>query len=143
MSATPMPSHGVTRRQVITTGALTIAALAAPPSPALASTDDAISRTEEAIHQVRVFAAARKHVYEALTVETRFDKVVQLSGVMKADSMAHSPSFWLRYTRLATNAHDCELPPPAVVAHSKGDAKINREPGCPGIRLLPHRLQSS
>lgn len=36
MSATPTPRsarHGVTRRQVITTGALTIAALAAPASP--------------------------------------------------------------------------------------------------------------
>ena len=97
MPATPMPisaRHGVTRREVITTGALTIAALAAPPTPALADTDDAISRTEEAIHQVRVFAAARKLVYEALSVETQFDKVVQLSGVMKADAMAkmHKPT---------------------------------------------------
>jgi len=36
MSATPTPRsarHGVTRRPVITTGALTIAALAAPASP--------------------------------------------------------------------------------------------------------------
>ena len=91
MPAIPMPTsarRGVTRRQLITTGALAIAAIAAPPSPALADNDDAISRTEEAIHQMRVFAAARKQVYEALTLETQFDKVVQLSGVLKADAMA-------------------------------------------------------
>jgi activator of HSP90 ATPase len=79
---------GFTRRHLITAGALTIAAMSARPTPEPAEPNDAISRTEEAIHQVRVFAAGRNRVYEALTVETQFDKVVQLSGVMKADAMA-------------------------------------------------------
>lgn len=83
---------GFTRRHLITAGALTIAAMSARPTPEPAEPNDAISRTEEAIHQVRVFAAGRNRVYEALTVETQFDKVVQLSGVMKADAMAQMPN---------------------------------------------------
>jgi hypothetical protein len=57
-----------------------------PNQRSVTAADDAHSRTEEAIHQVRVFAAARRQAYEALTVEAQFDKVVQLSGVMKVAS---------------------------------------------------------
>ncbi len=76
------------RRQIITAGALTVAAVALGPSPAIADANLEILNDEEAIHQERVFKAARQRVYEALTVESRFDKIVQLSGVMKSDVMA-------------------------------------------------------
>jgi uncharacterized protein YndB with AHSA1/START domain len=46
--------------------------------------DEEISRTGEAIHQEVVFKASRKRVYEALTDTKQFDKVIQLSGVMKS-----------------------------------------------------------
>jgi activator of HSP90 ATPase len=76
------------RRQIITAGALTMAGMASLPSPAIADSNVEILSTEEAIHQERLFKAGRQRVYEALTVESQFDKIIQLSGVMKANVMA-------------------------------------------------------
>jgi activator of HSP90 ATPase len=76
------------RRQIITAGALTVVGSALRPSQATADSNAEISSAEEAIHQERVFKAGRQRVYEALTVEGEFDKIIQLSGVMKADVMA-------------------------------------------------------
>jgi activator of HSP90 ATPase len=76
------------RRQIITAGALTAVGIAARPSPAIADPTAEILSTEEAIHQERVFNAGRRRVYEALTVEAQFDKVIQLSGAMKSAAMA-------------------------------------------------------
>jgi len=86
ISLTP-PSHGLKRRQVIMAGALAMVGITARPSPALAEPIAEISRTEESIHQERVFTAQRKRVYAALTVERQFDKIIQLSGVMKDAAM--------------------------------------------------------
>ena len=80
------PSH--VRRQIITAGALTMVGIASRPSPAIGYPNAEILSAEEAIHQERVFEAGRQRVYEALTVEGQFDKIIQLSGVMKADVMA-------------------------------------------------------
>jgi activator of HSP90 ATPase len=79
--------HALNRRQVVTAGVLTMVSVAARPSFALAEPNAEISREEESIHQERVFKAERKRVYKALTVEAQFDRIVQLSGVMKADAM--------------------------------------------------------
>jgi activator of HSP90 ATPase len=76
------------RRQIITAGALTAVGLVSVPSRATAEPNAEISSTEEAIHQERVFKAGRRRVYDALTVEGQFDRIIQLSGVMKADAMA-------------------------------------------------------
>jgi activator of HSP90 ATPase len=76
--------NGVTRRQVLTTGALAIVGAAAGATPARADENPEISSTEKAIHQERVFSASPKRVYAALTVESQFDRVIQLSAVMKA-----------------------------------------------------------
>jgi activator of HSP90 ATPase len=57
-------------------------------SSAFADPSAEILSNEEAIHQERVFNAGRQRVYEALTVEKQFDKLIELSGVMKADAMA-------------------------------------------------------
>jgi activator of HSP90 ATPase len=73
-------------------GALTLAAMASRPSTAVANLNGEILSGEEAIHQERVFKAGRQRVYEALTVEAQFDKVVQLSGAMKAEVMAKRQS---------------------------------------------------
>jgi len=54
----------------------------------LAEPDTEISSSEEAIRQKRTFAADRSRVYAALTVEEQFDRIVRLSGVMKADAEA-------------------------------------------------------
>ena len=75
------------RRRVITAGALTIVGVAARPSETLAKPNNEISRTEEAIHQVRVFHALRQRVFAALTVESQFDKIIQLSGVMNSKEL--------------------------------------------------------
>lgn len=79
---------GFSRRQVITAGAMSVAGLASRPAPAIAAPNAEISSAAEAIHQERTFRAGRQRVYEALTVEGQFDRIIQLSGVMKAGSMA-------------------------------------------------------
>jgi activator of HSP90 ATPase len=81
-------SPSLLRRRIITTGALTVAAAVSRPARAMAEANAEILSSEEAIHQERVFKAGRQRVYEALTVEGQFDKIVQLSGVMKSDAMA-------------------------------------------------------
>jgi activator of HSP90 ATPase len=81
-------SNGLNRRQILTAGALAIVGVAARAAPARAESNPEISSTEESIHQERVFSASPKRVYEALTVERQFDRIIQLSGVMKADAMA-------------------------------------------------------
>jgi activator of HSP90 ATPase len=78
----------LSRRQVLATGALTAAGLASLPSRAMAEANTEIMRSEEAIHQQRIFKARPQRVYEALTIESQFDKIVQLSGVMKSNAMA-------------------------------------------------------
>lgn len=85
-----LPQPGLTRRQAITTGALAVAGAATRPMPALAEAHEEISRTAEAIHQERVFAAGRKRVYEALTNAKQFDRIIDLGGVMKSGAMANS-----------------------------------------------------
>jgi uncharacterized protein YndB with AHSA1/START domain len=64
-----------TRRQVITGGALAVAGAVMRPLPVLADASDEISHTAEAIHQERLFKAAPKRVYQALTVTKQFDQV--------------------------------------------------------------------
>ena len=76
------------RRQIITAGVLTAIGIASRPSPAIADPNAEIWSTEDAIHQERVFNARRQRVYEALTIEAQFDKVIQLSGAMKGAAMA-------------------------------------------------------
>ena len=77
------------RREVITAGALAIAGVTARSSRVLAESNPEISSSAEAIHQKRTFAADRRRVYAALTVEEQFDRIVRLSGVMKTDSQAN------------------------------------------------------
>lgn len=80
--------NGLTRRQALTAGAIAIVGVNSRPAPARAEANAEISSSEKSIHQERVFSANPMRVYEALTVESQFDKVIQLSGVMKADAMA-------------------------------------------------------
>jgi activator of HSP90 ATPase len=82
--------HDHTRRELITAGALAMAGIAARPSQAEAEVEPGgeISRVGEAIHQEQVFSAARKRVYDALTLQDQFDRIIQLSGVMKSAAMA-------------------------------------------------------
>ncbi len=80
-------TDGLNRRQLLAAGTWAIAGVAARPAPARAQSNPEISNTEEAIHQERVFSASARRVYEALTLERQFDKIVQLSGVMKDDAM--------------------------------------------------------
>ena len=87
MPATPILSvagHSLGRRRALTGGTLTMLGMALGPSQAFAAPSAEISTTEEAIRQVRVFKAGRRRVYEALTVDSQFDRIVELSGVEKS-----------------------------------------------------------
>lgn len=77
------------RRQMILAGCVAAAgALLLKPPLALAQSDG-ISRSAESIHQDVSFSSSPKRVYEALTDAKRFDRVVQLSGVMQSAALAH------------------------------------------------------
>jgi uncharacterized protein YndB with AHSA1/START domain len=73
-----------TRRQVIAGAAFAFGGLSIGPAMGWAGVGEEISHTAEAIHQEPVFKASRKRVYEALTDAKQFDKVIQMSGAMKA-----------------------------------------------------------
>jgi activator of HSP90 ATPase len=73
-----------TRRQWIAGVATAFGGLALGSTEAWAEAEEEISHTAESIHQEAVFKASRKRVYEALTDTKQFDKVIQLSGVMKS-----------------------------------------------------------
>jgi len=51
-----------------------------------------VSHTSEAIHQEIIFNAGRKKVYEALTVASQFQKVIDNSAAMKAMALAKKPA---------------------------------------------------
>jgi len=73
-----------TRRQAIVGVAMACGGLALGATKSWAGAEEEISHTAEAIHQEPVFKASRKRVYEALTDAKQFDKVIQMSGAMKA-----------------------------------------------------------
>jgi uncharacterized protein YndB with AHSA1/START domain len=73
-----------TRRQVIAGAAIAFGGLSMGPAMGWAAAEEEISHTAEAIHQEPVFKASRKRVYEVLTDAKQFEKVVQMSGAMKA-----------------------------------------------------------
>ncbi len=76
------------RRQIIASGTLAVAGVGIRGSAALADPNLEISHTEEGIHQERVLKASPRRVYAALTVESEFDRLIQLSGVMNDPAMA-------------------------------------------------------
>jgi activator of HSP90 ATPase len=77
-----------TRRQMISGSALAIGGMIIHSTAGAQPTNQSVSHSEDAIHQEPVFAASRKRVYEALTTAAQFDKVIQLSGVMRTAVMA-------------------------------------------------------
>jgi uncharacterized protein YndB with AHSA1/START domain len=85
-------TNGPTRRQVIADVAMAFGGLTLASTKAWAAPEDEISHSAEAIHQVAVFTASRKRVYEALTDAKQFDKVMQLSGVMQSMHLGDKPA---------------------------------------------------
>jgi len=86
------PANGPTRRQVIACVAIALGGVALGSTEAWAGVEEEISRTAESIHQEAVFKASRKRVYEALTDTKQFDKIIQLSGVMKSMAPGGKPT---------------------------------------------------
>jgi len=85
-------TNGPTRRQVIAGVAMAFGGLTLGSTKAWVAAEEEISHSEEAIHQVAVFKASRKRVYEALTDAKQFDKVIQLSGVMQSMHLGDKPT---------------------------------------------------
>jgi uncharacterized protein YndB with AHSA1/START domain len=86
------PAHGPTRRQWIAGVTIAFGGLALGSTEAWAAAEDGISRTAESIHQEALIKASRKRVYDALTDTKQFDKVIQLSGVMKSMPPGSKPT---------------------------------------------------
>jgi uncharacterized protein YndB with AHSA1/START domain len=85
-------ANGPTRRQAIVGVAMAFGGLALGSTAAWAGAEEEISRTAESIHQEALFKASRKRVYEALTDTEQFDKVIQISGVMKSMHLGGKPT---------------------------------------------------
>ncbi len=81
-------ANGPTRRQAIVGVAMAFGGLTLGSTKAWAGVDEEISHTAESIHQEAVFKASRKRVYEALTDTKQFNKVIELSGVMKSGMLS-------------------------------------------------------
>jgi activator of HSP90 ATPase len=81
-----------TRRQALVAAAIACGGLALGTGTAWAAPEDEISRTAESIHQEPVFKASRKRIYDALLDTAQFDKVIQLSGVMKTMAPGGKPT---------------------------------------------------
>jgi activator of HSP90 ATPase len=79
-----MSSEASTRRQLLIGGALAAGGYSlGPVMAAVLPANDGISRTAASIHQEPVFTASPGRVFEALIDPIQFDRVIQLSGVMK------------------------------------------------------------
>ena len=83
---------GSTRRQAIAGVAFVLGGLALGPVQARVGAEEEISHSAESIHQEPVFKASRERVYEALTDTEQFDKVIQISGVMKSMHLGGKPT---------------------------------------------------
>jgi activator of HSP90 ATPase len=73
-----------TRRHAIAGVTMAFGGLTFGSTKARAETTEEISHTAESIHQETVFKASRQRVYEALIDAKQFDKVIELSGVLKS-----------------------------------------------------------
>lgn len=71
----------LTRRRVLTWGALACGAAGFHPRAGFAADAGEISRSAESIHQEPSFTARGARVYGALLDARQFDKIVELSGV--------------------------------------------------------------
>jgi activator of HSP90 ATPase len=82
-----------TRRQLITGAATVFVSSLIGSVSARASTEEKISHTAECIHQETLFKASRKRVYDALTDDKQFDKVMHLSAAMQSGmALGNSPT---------------------------------------------------
>jgi uncharacterized protein YndB with AHSA1/START domain len=77
-------SKGQTRRHAILAGTVTLGSLTIGLQKSWAGVEGDVSHTAEAIHQEFVIDATAKRVYDALTDAKQFDKITQISGVMKS-----------------------------------------------------------
>ena len=85
-------ANRATRRQAIVGAAIAFGGLALPSVQTSTAAESEISHSAEAIHQVAVFKANRKRVYEALLDTKQFDQVIQLSGAMKSMALGSKPT---------------------------------------------------
>jgi activator of HSP90 ATPase len=81
---------GPNRRQAMT--ALACGGLALASTKAWAVAGNGISHNAASIHQEAVFKASRQRVYEALVDTAQFDKVIEISGVMKSMHLGAKPT---------------------------------------------------
>jgi activator of HSP90 ATPase len=87
------PAETTSRRQVIASAAIALGGLTLAATRVWAATEQEISRTEQSIHQVTVFKASRKLVYDALTDTAQFDKVTKLTAEMQSGmSLGNAPT---------------------------------------------------
>jgi activator of HSP90 ATPase len=80
------------RRQAIVAGAIALGGFGLMPQKAWATPEDEISHAAESIHQEPEFKGSSKRIYTALTDPKQFDKIVELSGVLKAMKLGSKPS---------------------------------------------------
>jgi len=88
--------NGQTRRHAILAGTIALGGLTLGIRTTCAGVEGDVSHTAEAIHQEFVIDSTSKRVYEALTDTKQFDKITQISGMMK------SMPKWTKPTEIST-----------------------------------------
>ena len=74
--------QGTSRRRLLIGATVAFGGLTVLPVRALASAEEGVSHTSEAIHQEPIFNANPRRMYEALTDAKQFDRVTQLGAAM-------------------------------------------------------------
>jgi activator of HSP90 ATPase len=88
-----VPGCAPTRRQLIASTAAVFVSSLIGSGSARAGTEEKISHAAEAIHQETLFKASRKRLYDALTDDKQFDKVMHLSAAMQSGmALGNSPT---------------------------------------------------
>jgi activator of HSP90 ATPase len=80
------------RRRMILITAASLGGLAVGATANWAQYSDEITRNSPAIHLEPMINTSRSHVYNALMDASKFDKIVELSGVLKKLNLGNKPS---------------------------------------------------
>jgi uncharacterized protein YndB with AHSA1/START domain len=83
---------GLTRRNAIAAVGMAWAWMYSGQNLARAESNEEVSHGAEAIHQEVAFSASPKRVYDALTETSQFDKVIEIGGSKKSNSLGTEPT---------------------------------------------------
>jgi uncharacterized protein YndB with AHSA1/START domain len=79
------------RRQAIAGAVMISASMATRPAHLWAQTAE-VARTSESIHQETLYKASRKHVFDALTETSQFDRIIHIGTGIDTSALGNRPT---------------------------------------------------